>query len=303
MNIDPGRLGLGCAPLGGLYRGVTDAEAVDTVEEALAHGVSFFDTAPAYGDGASERRLGLGLRGTTGAQVCTKVGHVVGHDGDTRWGTSAADIRRSLELSLERLQLDRVDVALLHDPQSAPGELPEVIDVGLEALAALRAEGLVGRIGIGTAHLEAHELALGTGLIDVAMVSGRAYLLDRSAVETLLPRLENAGVGVLNVAVLGTGLLAQPWPGDDAKWGYAPAPAAVLGLARELARVATEAGVELPAAALRFADGQPAVERVVVGAVGRAHVAELVRRFRTPIGGEVLERLARVALQSEGVLT
>ncbi|MFC4044226.1 aldo/keto reductase [Dactylosporangium siamense] len=276
------RLGLGCAQLGNLYHEIDDDRARATVDAAWDAGVRYFDTAPHYGLGLSERRLGEALRERRRDQytISTKVGRLLVGDPsyaggmDTEgfvvpathrrvWDFSRDGIRRSLEASLARLGLDRVDVALLHDPE----EHAEVaLRTGFPALAELREEGLVGAIGAGS-----KDAAILTRLVtectpDVVMVAGRFTLLEQPALDTLLPTCAAAGVEVVNVGVFNSGLLAVDDPGADLPYEYGAAPAALVAKARAIAGVCDRHGTTLPAAALAFAAGHPAVTAVAGGA-------------------------------------
>ncbi|WP_327005092.1 aldo/keto reductase [Dactylosporangium sp. NBC_01737] len=284
------RLGLGCAQLGNLYHEIDDERACATVDAAWDAGVRYFDTAPHYGLGLSERRLGEALRGRRRDQytISTKVGRLLVGDPsyaggtDTEgfvvpathrrvWDFSRDGIRRSLEASLARLGLDRIDVALLHDPE----QHPEVaLRTGFPALAELREEGLVRAIGAGS-----KDAAILTRLVeecapDVVMLAGRFTLLEQPARETLLPACTAAGVEVFNAGVFNSGLLAVDDPSADLPYEYSAAPPALVARARAIAEVCQRHGTTLPAAALAFAGSDPAVTAVVVG----ADAPEQVRR-------------------------
>ncbi|MEV4512068.1 aldo/keto reductase [Dactylosporangium sp. NPDC049525] len=284
------KLGLGCAQLGNLYHEIDDERARATVDAAWDAGVRYFDTAPHYGLGLSERRLGEALRERRRDQytISTKVGRLLVGDPayaggmDTEgfvvpathrrvWDFSRDGIRRSLEASLARLGLDRVDVALLHDPE----QHPEVaLRTGFPALAELREEGLVRAIGAGS-----KDAAVLTRLVkecspDVVMVAGRFTLLEQPARETLLPACAAAGVEVFNAGVFNSGLLAVDDPGADLHYEYGAAPAPLVARARAIAAVCAGHGTTLPAAALAFAASDPTVAAVVVG----ADAPEQVRR-------------------------
>ena len=276
------KLGLGCAQLGNLYHEIDDERAHATVDAAWDAGVRLFDTAPHYGLGLSERRLGEALRGRRRDQytVSTKVGRLLVGDPsyagglDTEgfvvpathrrvWDFSRDGIRRSLEASLARLGLDRIDVALLHDPE----EHPEVaLRTGFPALAELRAEGVVGAIGAGSKDAGILARVVAECTPDVVLVAGRHTLLDQTAEERLLPACKAAGVQVYNAGVFNSGLLALPDPHADLPYEYATAPAELVAKARRLAAACDRHGTTLPAAALAFAATDPAVTAVVVGA-------------------------------------
>ncbi len=284
------RLGLGCAQLGNLFHEIDDERALATVDAAWDAGVRYFDTAPHYGLGLSERRLGEALRERRRDQytISTKVGRLLVGDPsyaggmDTEgfvvpathrrvWDFSRDGIRRSLEASLARLGLDRVDVALLHDPEQ---HAEVALRTGFPALAELREEGLVGAIGAGS-----KDAAVLTRLVtectpDVVLVAGRFTLLEQPAREALLPACAAAGVEVFNAGVFNSGLLAVDQPGAGLHYEYGAAPAALVERARAIAAVCERHSTTLPAAALAFAASDPSITTVVVG----ADAAEQVRR-------------------------
>ncbi len=290
-------LGLGCAPIGDLFTAVTDDDATATVRAALDAGVAFFDTAPHYGAGLSERRLGVALQGVErdAVAVATKVGRrILDADGivvgpgigvRTEPDLSADGVMRSLEASLARMGLDRVDVLYLHDPDDEDRALAET----LPAMAQLRAEGVVGMIGVGmnfSAPLTrfAREFEL-----DVVMVAGRYTLLDRSAAEDLLPVAVARGTHVVAAGVFNTGILVDPRPG--APYDYRPAPAELLARAQRMQRTAEAAGVPLSTAAVQFPLRHRAVGSVVVGARTPDEVRSFVDDARRPVPPELWGRL------------
>ncbi|GIF20861.1 D-threo-aldose 1-dehydrogenase [Actinoplanes tereljensis] len=283
MTLDFGRLGLGCAQLGNLYQAIDDDGAAATVEAAWAAGVRYFDTAPHYGLGLSERRLGAALHKHHRDEyvVSTKVGRLLvpnpsptGHDEelfdvpDTYrrvWDFSADGVRRSLADSLERLGLDRVDLVLIHDPE---GRADEALDTGYPALEQLRAEGVVRAIGVGSMDADVlTRFATGTD-VDVIMTAGRYTLLEQPALDSLLPLCSRRGITVLNAAVFNGGLLAEDRPHRSLLYNYRNSPDAVLELASAIAALCERHGTTLPAAALHFAGGHPVISAVVAGAQG-----------------------------------
>lgn len=301
------RLGLGGAGLGNHQVALDDATARAVLDEAWLRGIRIFDTAPHYGLGLSERRLGafLAARPRADFEVSTKVGRrlvpVAEPDGslddegfavpaDHRrvWDFSATGIRQTLEASLERLGLDHVDTVYLHDPER--WHLEEALDQGLPALRALRDEGLVRRVGVGSMDLDALTAAAGTGLVDEVMVAGRYTLVDQRAEERLLPLCAEAGVAVVAAAVFNGGLLAgSPHPAST--YDYAQVPADVLSRAQRLDEACRRVGVPLPAAALQFPMRHPAVRSVVVGAVDPAQVSANVRLLDTEVPDELWDEV------------
>ena len=293
-----GILGLGGAPLGNLARAVSDDEANQTLRRAWDRGVRYFDTAPHYGLGLSERRTGAFLRDRREDEyvLSTKVGRlivpapdprpqdddgfVVPGDRTRRWDFSAAGVERSLRESLARLGLDSVDLLYVHDPdQASAGAARE----GLAALADLKAAGLVQAIGIGTNSAAGLASIIEDGLVDVVMLANRYSLLDHGAVESVLEPARRAGVAVVAAGVFATGLLATARPAPGATYEYGPAGAEVIARAERLASMSEDHGVELPAVALAFPLLHPAVSAIAIGMRSAREVDENLDRFETDI--------------------
>jgi D-threo-aldose 1-dehydrogenase len=272
-----GPLVFGGAPIGGLYAPVSDEAAAGTLQAAWDAGIRAFDTAPHYGVGLSEQRIGDFLAGCPRAEfiVSTKVGRRLvpaagpgSADGaDEFYGTpalsrvrdySADGALRSLEDSLRRLRLDRVDIALIHDPDE---HMTEALDGAYPALARLRADGAVGAIGVGVNSAPLAEWFVSRCDLDCVLVAGRYTLLDDSAAGSLFPLCRSRGVAVLAAGVFNSGVLA----GGD-RYDYAPATPGILDRARRIAGVCTRHGVPVAAAALRYVLRHPAVTAAVVGA-------------------------------------
>jgi D-threo-aldose 1-dehydrogenase len=290
------KLGLGCAQLGNLYHEISDDRAQSTVDAAWAAGIRYFDTAPHYGLGLSERRLGAALRQRPRAEyaVSTKVGRLLVESGaggmDTEGFVVPAThrrvrdftrdgVRRSIEESLHRLALDRVDIALLHDPEEDPDA---ALRQGFPALAELRAEGVVGAIGAGSKDAGVLTRFVAECTPDVVLVAGRFTLLEQPARAALLPACAAAGVGVLNAGVFNSGLLALETPRDDLPYEYDTAPPELVTRARAIAAVCAEQGTSLPAAAIAFAGSDPAVSAVVVGADSPEQIRRNATLFSSP---------------------
>ncbi|MGH3417384.1 MAG: aldo/keto reductase, partial [Actinocrinis sp.] len=202
------------------------------------------------------------------------------------WDFSASGIRASVEASLERLGLDRVDVALLHDPDDHERD---VYEGGYAALRRLRDEGLVGAIGAGM-----NQSAMLTRLVrdfdlDVVLCAGRYTLLDQSALDDLFPECEKRGTSVVIGGVYNSGLLADPRPG--ARFDYAPAAAETMRRARALGEVCARHDVPLKAAAVQFPLRQPSVASVLVGCRTEAEVRDNARSFEHPIPDQLWEDL------------
>ena len=275
--IPHGSLVFGGAPIGGLYAPVSDEAAAATLQAAWDAGIRAFDTAPHYGVGVSEQRIGDFLAGRTRAEfvVSTKVGRrLVPATGpvdgaDEFYDTpalsrvrdySADGALRSLEDSLRRLRLDRADIVLIHDPDE---HMAEALDGAYPALARLRAEGTVGAIGVGVNSASLAEWFVARCDLDCVLVAGRYTLLDDSAARSLFPLCRSRGVAVLAAGVFNSGILADP--ADGARYDYAPAAPDVLARARRIAEVCGRYDVPV-AAALRHVLRHPAVTAAVVGA-------------------------------------
>ncbi|MGH2871807.1 MAG: aldo/keto reductase [Solirubrobacteraceae bacterium] len=274
-------LGFGGATIGNLYRPIDDETAHAAVAAAWDGGVRYFDTAPHYGLGLSERRLGRALQGRPRDQytLSTKVGRLLapnpspaGSDLNTG-GFAVPDdlvrvrsysrdgVLRSIESSLERLGLDRIDIVYVHDPEDY---MDAAIAEAVPALVELRQQRVVGAVGAGMNYVEPLRRFVAEADVDVVMVAGRWTLVDRRA-EPLLSESSEADVGVVAAAPFNSGLLARRQPAEDAMFDYDRAPADVLEVARACARACESRGAELPAAALQFPLRHPAVVSVVAG--------------------------------------
>ena len=300
-------LGFGAAQLGNLYRATTDEEARGAVQAAWDGGIRLYDTAPHYGVGTSERRLGALLAPYPREEylVSTKVGRLLlpgPGDGDDMehefavpnhhvrsWDMSEHGIRRSHRESLERLGMDRVDILYLHDPEEGPTQ--QAFDEALPTLAAMREEGLVRAIGVGSKDATVLTRAVRTGLIDVVMVSGRYTLLEQPAAEELLPACLEHGVQVVAVSVFNSGILARPEVGEEARYEYAQAPTELLDTARDLARLAAAHGVELPDLAVQYPLRHPAISSVVLGMRTSQQVRQNVTRMQRQVPAELWEQV------------
>ncbi|TDP96667.1 aldo/keto reductase [Labedaea rhizosphaerae] len=290
------KLGFGSAPIGNLYHAVPDDVAQRTVEAAYASGIRYFDTAPHYGLGLAEIRLGRGLAGLPrdSFQVSTKVGRLLepvtpsGQDLDAgfdvpatavrRWDFSADGVKRSLESSLDRLGLDRVDVVLLHDPDD---HWQQAVDEAYPVLHEWRAQGVVGAIGAGMNQWQMlHRFVTETD-VDAVMLAGRYTLLDRSAEARLLPACVERGVKVLAAGVFNGGMLATDTPGE--LFDYQPASAERVAQAKRIAEVCHEFGVSLPQAAIAFPARHQAVDSVVLGMASPEEVAANVALAAKPV--------------------
>ncbi|MGC4853540.1 aldo/keto reductase [Micromonospora sp. DT4] len=305
-------LGFGAAQGGNLYRATSDDEFAAAVDAAWDAGIRYFDTAPHYGLGLSERRLGAALRSRPRAEyvVSTKVGRLLvpspesardrdpeGFDvpADHRrvWDFSRDGVLRSLEASLERTGLDRVDVVYLHDPDD---HWEQAATEAVPALVELRDQGVVGAIGAGMNQSAMLARFVQETDIDVVMCAGRYTLLEQGALDDLLPAAQAAGVGVVIAGVYNSGLLARDQPPVDATYNYEQAPPEVIERARRVAAVCQEHGVTLPQAALAFVRRHPVVVSTVVGLRDEAQVTETLRRLDVDVPGQLWAALRDAGL-------
>lgn len=273
-------LGFGGAPVGNLSGVVPDEVAAAALRASWDLGVRYVDTAPHYGLGLSERRIGSAYGGRPREEwtLSTKVGRLLepvpdtGAERDSNfhvpadhrrvWDFSRDGVRRSLESSLERLGTDRVDVVLVHDPddhwEAASRE-------AVPALCELRDQGVIGAVGVGMNQSAMLTRFVQETDVDVVMCAGRYSLLEQPALADLLPTAGERGVGVLAAGVFNSGLLARDEPPVTATYDYQPAPEHVLQRARDLAAACREHGTTLPAAAVHLVLAHPAVVSVVLG--------------------------------------
>lgn len=309
------RLGFGGASIGGLYRPVTFDDAVATVQRAWDIGVRHFDTAPLYGYGASEGRVGAALadRPRDDYALSTKVGRLVvaadavpaGADVDRQvfdgrengayadtadrrivFDYSGDGVRRSLDESLARLRLDRVDIALIHDPDR---HWRAAIDGAFPALARLRDEGVVRAIGVGMNQAPMLARFAREGDFDVFLLANRYTLLEHEALDELLPLCVEQNIAVMIGGVMNSGVLADPRAGS--RFDYSTAPSEVVARAQRLAAVCERHGVSLKAAAVQFPLAHPAVVSVIAGVRSIEHLDEYVDLFRAEIPAALWDEL------------
>ena len=299
------RLGFGGAPLGNLFQAVGEDQAQQALAAAWEFGLRYFDTAPLYGNGLSEQRIGRFLRGQPRDSyvLSSKVGRVLSADASAAdpqseyvqtprcrvdFDYSADGALRSIDDSLRRLGVDRLDIAYIHDIDvrthgaMQPQRFREAMDGALPALQRLRREGVLRAIGLGVNETQPCLDALRHGDFDCFMVSGRYTLLDSSAHQALIPACAARGVQLVVAGAYNSGILATgAVPG--ARYDYAPASDAVRDRVARIEGVAGAHGVPLRAAALQFALGSPVVSQVMVGVRSAAEVADAELMFRQPV--------------------
>ncbi|KTR09510.1 aldo/keto reductase [Curtobacterium luteum] len=314
VELDRGPFWFGGAGIGNLLREVSDADARAAVDAAWDVGVRGFDTAPHYGLGLSERRLGAALAGRPRDEylVSTKVGRLlvpgrgagddlasggfaVPDDTVRQWDPSPSGVRRSLDESLGRLGLDHVDVAYLHDPDVY--SLADGLTQALPTLADLRGEGVVRAVGVGSNSVDALAAAVETGSCDVVMLAGRYTLLEQPAA-TLVDRCAELGVDVVAVGVYNSGLLSSPRPQPGATYDYATAPVRLVERADAIADVCERHGVTLPEAAVAFPLRAPAVRAIALGAQSASQVRQNAERASVTVPEELWDDLRAAGLLS-----
>jgi D-threo-aldose 1-dehydrogenase len=298
----------GAAPIAGLFAPVSEQAAQDTLAAAWAAGIRAFDTAPHYGAGLSEQRLGAFLAGRPRAEyvVCTKVGRLLAEGEDLAEGAegfygaprrrrirdySRDGVLASLEGSLARLGTDRADIVLIHDPDD---HARQALDEAYPALAQLRSESVIRAVGFGMTQAPLLEWFVTRTDLDCILVAGRYSLLDASAGESLLAACQERGVAVLAGGVFNSGVLVDPRPGRT--FEYQPAPPPILRRALRLQAVCADYGLPLGAVALQFALRHPAVTAAVVGARSPAEVAEDAGYLAARVPDELWARLAAEGL-------
>lgn len=294
-------LGLGGAPLGNLFSAISDAQAHAVLEAALSDGCRSFDTAPHYGNGLSEHRVGRALRAQAPGSyaLSSKVGRLLRPDAAApraqhgyvdvlpftqTWDFSAQGVRRSVQDSLQRLGLARLDTVYIHDCDAGvhaaeyPQVLRTVVGEALPALRDMQREGLVGHIGLGVNDVQVCLDVLQHADLDCLLLAGRYSLIDHSALPALLPLCLQRGVrialgGVFNSGILATGVRGQGTP----FFNYAAASPGWIDKVARIESVCDEFAVPLRAAALQFPLAHPAIEVVMVGAQTVAHWRDAVK--------------------------
>jgi D-threo-aldose 1-dehydrogenase len=303
----------GGASVGNLYTAVSETQARDAIEAAWAGGIRYFDTAPHYGLGLSERRLGEALREHDRDEyvLSTKVGRLLvpAADGDTamddegfavpathrrHWDFSRDGILRSVEASLGRLGLDRIDVLFLHDPDD---HWRQAIEEGYPALAELRDQGVVRSIGAGMKQCQMLADFVRETDMDLVMLAGRYTMLDQSALDEILPLCLQRDVGVVNVGVFNSGLLSKPEPTAGMRYDYGAAPPDLIDRALKMAAVCRRYGVTLPTCAIQFGSAHPAIVSTAMGSGSAERVKQNLDMFSAEIPAGVWDDLV-----SEGLL-
>lgn len=293
------RVGLGCAPLGGLYGDIPDEQALEVVRRALSLGINIIDTAPLYGYGTSEMRIGRAVadKNRDDFVLATKVGRLLvskeDKEADLRqdanWGTTSPlrpkfdfsydAVMRSVEESLKRLQTNRIDILHIHDPDN---HYEQALDGAYPALDKLRSQGVIRAVSAGMNQSEMLARFAREGDFDCFLLAGRYSILEQGAMDELFPLCESKNIGILLGGTYNSGILASDL-NAGAKFNYADAPADVLRRARGLQAVAARYRVSLKAAASQFALAHPQVTCIIPGTRVPDRVEENLRLVDEPI--------------------
>lgn len=322
MKLDDIELGFGGAPLGNLFAPVVESDAVALVRRAWDRGVRYFDTAPHYGNGLSERRIGAALRGLPrdAFLLSTKVGRRLVPDAAAardqhgyvdvlpyaqHWDYSRDGTLACVQESLQRIGQERIDYVFIHDvARDAHGELQpqrlrEAMDGAVPALACLKADGVIAGYGLGVNDWKVCVDALAHADLDVVLLAGRYTLLDQSALPVLLPLCERRGTRVVIGGPFNSGILATgscPTDSSTPRFDYAPAPADIIAKVVLIEEVCSRHGVALEAAALQFPRAHPAVATVVAGVRSQAELDRDLALARAPIPREFWQELRERSL-------
>ncbi|MAM12430.1 MAG: pyridoxal 4-dehydrogenase [Rhizobiaceae bacterium] len=306
------RIAFGCAAIAGLYEPVSKDDSRDVLEAAWEAGIRRFDTAPFYGLGLSEQRVGDFLREKARASftLSSKVGRLLepldddmpdpplGHlRNSVRFDYSHDGIMRSFEQSLARLGMERIDILYVHDigefahaPEENARHMRDLIGSGLRALERLKAEGVIGGFGLGVNETAVCLELMDHVRFDEILLAGRYTLLDRSAEAALLPCAEAAGTRLVIGGAFNSGILATG-PGPDAHFNYEPASPEIQEKVAAIAAIAGRHGLALPEAAINFPAAHPTVSHILIGTGKRKSLMRNLEQFGTALPQEFLDEV------------
>ncbi|MFN8565032.1 MAG: aldo/keto reductase [Anaerolineae bacterium] len=312
------RLSLGTVPLGNLYEEVSDADAQAVVDACWNHGIRFYDTAPVYGFGIAEQRLGRALAARPRGEytLATKVGRLLRCDApfdasmapdgvpffkgtppvNPVFDFSYDGVVRSLEESLERLRLGRVDIVHIHDPDD---HFPEALEGAYRALDDLRSQGVIGAVSVGMSQSAMLARFARESDCDCFLLAGRYTLLDQSGLDELLPLCAEKHISILMGGVYNSGILADPE--RTAFYNYVPAAPSLVERALRIKAVCERHGVPLKAAALQFPLGHSAVASVITGVRSVQEIDENAALFAVEIPDDMWEELRAEKLLPEAI--
>ena len=318
-GIKTSSLSFGTAGIGNLFKVVTDEDAHEALEVSFQGGVRYFDTAPHYGLGLAEERLGNFLRKMNAADVVvsTKVGRLIRPNPNADGGLdnqgfavsnstyrvldySYDGVLRSIEESLKRLQLESIDIVFVHDPDEHE---KEAMEGAFPALEELRQSGKIRSYGAGMNQSAMLSRFAANTELDVVMCAGRFSLLEQPALEDLLPTAVRRNVSIVAAGVFNSGILATNDPAPGANYNYAPAPPAVLDQAQRLARACREAGYSLPLVAGQFPFVHQAIKVVCLGARNKEQAERNINLYEQEVPRDFYLKLANDGLISEAVFS
>jgi D-threo-aldose 1-dehydrogenase len=315
-DLEVPRIGIGTAPLGNMLAPVADEVADAVLAEAVKRGLRYFDTAPLYGHGLAEQRVGRAVAKLRRSEaiISTKVGRLLRSDAprdesqyfmgepfykDTPpvgpvWDFSYDGVMQSVEESLERLEVDRIDMLLLHDPDN---HFEEAATTAYRALDKLRSEQTVKAIGAGMNQSPMLARLVERCDLDVVLCAGRYTLLEQDALDDLLPACDRTTTSVVIGGVFNSGVLIAP--NEGSLYNYVPAPEEVIQRAQRIRAVCETFEVPLPAAALQFPFAHPRVSTVLIGFRSITELDDDLRWLQTPIPEELWGELRREGLIRE----
>ncbi|MEZ4831885.1 MAG: aldo/keto reductase [Caldilineaceae bacterium] len=296
------RLGVGTAPMANMYSPLSDAQATEMIQWALENGMNFFDTAPLYGAGLAERRLGLALKDVPrdAFVLQTKIGRLVREDGTIHFDFSRDGVLRSIDESLQRLQLDRIDSILVHDPDGPrePEQFKQVLDETFPTLAELRSQGVIHSLGAGMNQWQMEWDFARNFPVDCFLLAGRYTLLEQTSLDFLAYCQENK-ISIFLGGVYNSGILATG-PGPGARYNYREAPPEIMDKARRIQEICERHGVSLRTAAMHFAAAHPAVSSLVLGSVSKDEAADNRHTWAAEIPGALWHELRAADLIDPG---
>ena len=312
-------LGFGCAPLGNLYAPVSNQDADELLNMAWQHGFRYYDTAPHYCQGLSERRVGNILRPLQGQDyiLSTKVGRLLKPAGyakerhcyqspmpfDIHYDYSYDGVMRSFEDSIQRLGLDRIDILYMHDigevthGDNNKHHFPIAMEGGYKAMDELRSQGLVKAIGLGVNEYQVCEQAMEYGQWDCFLLAGRYTLLEQESLETFLPKCEAQNCSIIIGGAYNSGILATGVKkGGTVHYDYGPAPQHIIDKVAKIEDLCERYQVPLAAAALQFSLAHPSVASVIPGMGNVRRVQQTIDLFNMEISSDFWAELKHLGL-------
>ncbi|MBZ0303506.1 MAG: aldo/keto reductase [Anaerolineae bacterium] len=276
-------IGLGTAPLGYAWSDVSESQAIETVHYALDHGVTFLDTAPWYDACLIEERLGRALAGVPRDSyvLATKVGRLFTPDKHPVLDFSRAGVQRSIEGSLERLQVDQVDILHIHAPET-PEQYRQAVEEAYPLLADMRRQGMIRAVGVGENHWQPLVEFARDGHFDCFLLAGRYTLLEQGALHAL-DEFYGQAISVFGAGVYNTGILAHGTAKDVVWYQYKQATSEIITRTRRIEMACERHGVPLRAAAVQFVKAHPAITALVIGAESAQQLEESIEALHTPI--------------------